>query len=180
MTVHALQSIVFNKSLQRRLEEGLPLSRPVVGDIVGRIDEKSQLDVNSCVVVQERTLNRIGRNCDLGRLATTGPLPGSEISTCEDHPGQLEQATIDSEGWPMSRGTWKPSPLVQQGGRRGLVADFKEFSVDTVPIAEGSTLGKRWEKGPGEDDRWHPEGACVRFRFTLGSGATLRCCFVSS
>ena len=40
MTVHALQSIVFNKSLQRRLEEGLPLSRPVVGDIVGRIDEK--------------------------------------------------------------------------------------------------------------------------------------------
>ena len=60
MTVHALQSIVFNKSLQRRLEEGLPLARPVVGDIVGRVDEKSQLDVNSCVVVQERTLNRIG------------------------------------------------------------------------------------------------------------------------
>ncbi len=55
--------------------------------------------------------------------------------------------------------------------------------MDTVPIAEGSTLGKRWEKGPGEGDRWHPEkgpgegdrwhpeGACVRFRFTLGSGS---------
>ena len=98
MTVHALQSIVFNKSLQRRLEEGLPLARPVVGDIVGRVDEKSQLDVNSCVVVQERTLNRIGRNCDLGRLMTTGPLPGSEISTSEGEPGALEQATIVAEG----------------------------------------------------------------------------------
>jgi tRNA(Glu) U13 pseudouridine synthase TruD len=61
--------------------------------------------------------------------------------------------------------------LSSKGTRRGLVAEFKEFSVDTVPIAEGSTLGKRWEKGPGEGDRWHPEGACVRFRFTLGSGS---------
>ena len=172
MTVHALQSIVFNKSLQRRIEGGLPLSRPVVGDIVGRVDEKNQLDVKSCVVVQERTLNRIGRNCDLGRLATTGPLPGSETSTCEGKPGDLEQATIDDEG--LSGVSWHVEAiprLSSKGTRRGLVAEFKEFSVDTVPIAEGSTLGKRWSQGPGDDDRWHPDGACVRFRFTLGSGS---------
>jgi len=172
MTVHALQSIVFNKSLQRRLEEGLPLARPVVGDIVGRVDEKSQLDVKSCVVVQERTLNRIGRNCDLGRLMTTGPLPGSEISTSEGEPGRLEQATIDAEG--LSELTWDVEAvprLSSKGTRRGLVAEFKEFSVDTVPIADGNTLDKRWEEGPGNDDRWHQEGACVRFRFTLGSGS---------
>ena len=172
MTVHALQSIVFNKSLQRRLEEGLPLSRPVVGDIVGRVDEKSQLDVKSCVVVQERTLNRIGRNCDLGRLMTTGPLPGSEISTSEGEPGRLEQATIDDEG--LGGLSWNVEAvprLSSKGTRRGLVAEFKEFSVDTVPIADGSTLDKRWETGPDEGDRWHPEGACVRFRFTLGSGS---------
>ena len=172
MTVHALQSIVFNKSLQRRLEEGLPLSRPVVGDIVGRVDEKSQLDVKSCVVVQERTLNRIGRNCDLGRLMTTGPLPGSEISTSEGEPGRLEQATIDDEG--LGGLSWNVEAvprLSSKGTRRGLVAEFKEFSVDTVPIADSTTLDKRWEAGPDEGDRWHPEGACVRFRFTLGSGS---------
>ena len=172
MTVHALQSIVFNKSLQRRLEEGLPLARPVVGDIVGRVDEKSQLDVNSCVVVQERTLNRIGRNCDLGRLMVTGPLPGSEISTSEGTPGALEQATIDAEGLgDLSWDAEEVPRLSSKGTRRGLVAEFKEFSVDTVPIADGSTLGSRWEDGPTEEDRWHPEGACVRFRFTLGSGS---------
>ena len=172
MTVHALQSIVFNKSLQRRLEGGLPLARPVVGDIVGRVDEKSQLDVNSCVVVQERTLNRIGRNCDLGRLMVTGPLPGSEISTSEGTPGALEQATIDAEGLgDLSWDVEEVPRLSSKGTRRGLVAEFKEFSVDTVPIADGSTLGSRWEDGPSEDDRWHPEGACVRFRFTLGSGS---------
>lgn len=144
MTVHALQSIVFNKSLQRRLEEGLPLAQPVVGDIVGRIDEKSQLDVNSCVAVQERTLNRIGRNCDLGRLITTGPLPGSEISTSDGEPGQLEQATIDAEGLGQTSWNIEAIPrLSSKGTRRGLVAEFKEFSVDTVPIADGSTLDKR-------------------------------------
>jgi len=172
MTVHALQSIVFNKSLQRRLEAGLPLARPVVGDIVGRVDEKSQLDVNSCVVVQERTLSRIGRNCDLGRLMTTGPLPGSEISTSDGEPGSLEQATINAEG--LGDLSWEVEAvprLSTKGTRRGLVAEFKEFSVDTVPIADGSTLGSRWEEGPSGDDRWHPEGACLRFRFTLGSGS---------
>ncbi len=172
MTVHALQSIVFNKSLQRRIEEGLPLAQPVAGDIVGRVDEKNQLDVKSCVVVQERTLNRIGRNCDLGRLTTTGPLPGSETSTCEGKPGALEQATIEGEG--LAEVSWNVEAiprLSSKGTRRGLVAEFKEFSVDTVPIAESSTLGKRWAQGPGKEDRWHPEGACVRFRFTLGSGS---------
>ena len=172
MTVHALQSIVFNKSLQRRLDEGLPLSRPVVGDVVGRIDEKSQLDVNSCVVVNDRTLNRIGRNCDLGRLMTTGPLPGSEITTSEGLPGELEGATIVAEG--LSDVSWNVEAiprLSSKGTRRGLVAEFNEFSVDTVPIADGTTLDKRWNAGPEENDRWHPEGACVRFRFTLGSGS---------
>ena len=41
MTVHALQSIVF-EYLQRRLKRASAL--PPGGDIVGRIDEKSQLD----------------------------------------------------------------------------------------------------------------------------------------
>ena len=181
MTVHALQSIVFNKSLQRRLEEGLPLARPVVGDIVGRVDEKSQLDVNSCVVVQERTLNRIGRNCDLGRLLTTGPLPGSEISTSEGEPGRLEQATIDAEG--LGDLSWNVEAvprLSSKGTRRGLVAEFNEFSVDTVPIADGSTLDKRWEEGPGEHDRGIQKGHAFVSDSRWVQEATPPCCFVSS
>lgn len=172
MTVHALQSIVFNKSLQRRLDAGLPLATPVSGDIVGRVDEKGQLDVKSCVTVEERTLARISRNCDLGRLMTTGPLPGSEISTSSGPPGELEQATIDEEE--LTDVSWEVEALPRlssKGTRRGLVAEFNEFSVDTVPIADVATLGERWVEGPQAHDRWHPEGACVRFRFTLGSGS---------
>jgi tRNA pseudouridine13 synthase len=172
MTVHALQSIVFNKSLQRRIEAGLPLAIPVAGDIVGRVDEKGQLDVNSCIVTEERTLPRIARNCDKGRLMTTGPLPGSEHTTSQGTPGELEFATIKAEG--LDEVSWEVEAIPRlstKGTRRGLVASFEEFSVDTVPIADARTMGERWEKGPNDDDRWHPEGACLRFRFTLGSGS---------
>ena len=150
----------------------MPIAQPVVGDIVGRLDEKGQLDVNSCVVVQERTLSRIGRNCDLNRLTITGPLPGSEITTSEGKPGKLEQETIDSEN--LSDVSWHVEAIPRlstKGTRRGLVAAFNDFSVETVPKVEAELLGKRWENGPSEDDRWHPDGACLRFRFTLGSGS---------
>jgi len=172
MTVHALQSIVFNKSLQRRIEAGLPLATPVEGDIVGRVDEKGQLDVNSCIVAEQRTLSRISRNCELGRLMTTGPLPGSDITTSKGKPGELEQATIEAEG--LADTTWEVEAIPRlstKGTRRGLVAQFNEFSVDTVPLADAQTMGKRWKSGPQEGDRWHPDGACLRFRFTLGSGS---------
>jgi tRNA pseudouridine13 synthase len=172
MTVHALQSIVFNKSLQRRIDAGLPLTLPVAGDIVGRVDEKGQLDVNSCIVAEERTLSRLARNCEMGRLLTTGPLPGSEHTTSEGVPGDLERATLKAEG--LENVSWDVEAvprLSSKGTRRGLVAAFEEFSVDTVPIADARTMGERWMKGPTDDDRWHPEGACLRFRFTLGSGS---------
>ena len=172
MTVHALQSIVFNKSLFKRIEAGLPLSKPVDGDIVGRMDDKGQLDVQSCVVVEERTLPRISRNCEMGRLITTGPLPGSEITTCEGKPGELERETLEDEG--LADVTWHVEAvprLSSKGTRRSLVSHFQEFSIDTVPIAEASSLSKRWEAGPQEGDKWHPEGACIRFRFILSSGS---------
>ena len=98
MTIHAAQSIIFNKSLHQRITSGLPISVPVSGDLVGRVDEKGQLDVASCVTVDERTLPRITRNCQLGRLVTTGPLPGSEIYTSSGKTGEIELGAITDYG----------------------------------------------------------------------------------
>jgi tRNA pseudouridine13 synthase len=172
MTVHALQSVVFNKSLHARIQAGMPISRPVAGDLVGRIDEKGQLQASSCVNVEERTLPRISRNCEMGRLVTTGPLPGSEINTCEGKSGEIEAAII--EGMKLHDVDWnvKAIPrLSTRGTRRALVTEFNELAIDTVPIANDESMGERWKSGPGEDNRWHPEGACIRFRFILSSGS---------
>ena len=172
MTIHAAQSIIFNKSLHHRITSGLPISAPVAGDLVGRVDEKGQLDVASCVIVDERTLPRITRNCQLGRLVTTGPLPGSEIYTASGESGDLELEAITDYG--LDQIDWQVDEiprLSSKGTRRALVTSYQELFVDVVPIALDESLGEKWQQGPKENSRWHPEGACLRFRFTLSSGS---------
>ena len=48
---------------------------------------------------------------------------------------------------------------------------FNDLFIDSVPIAMDESLGEKWNKGPLENSRWHPEGACLRFRFSLSSGS---------
>ncbi len=172
MTIHAAQSIIFNKSLHSRIKSGLPISTPVVGDYVGRIDEKGQLNVNSCVIVEKRTLPRISRNCQLGRLVSTGPLPGSEIFVADGQARDIELAAIMNCG--LQETSWLVDEiprLSSKGTRRALVTTFNDFFVDSVPIAMDDSLGEKWNKGPQENSRWHPKGACLRFRFSLSSGS---------
>ena len=172
MTIHAAQSIIFNKSLHHRIAAGLPISSPVAGDLVGRVDEKGQLDVASCVTVDNRTLPRITRNCQLGRLVTTGPLPGSEIYTSSGESGEIELEAITDYG--LNQIDWQVEEiprLSSKGTRRALVTGYQELFVDVVPIALDESLGEKWQQGPKENSRWHPEGACLRFRFTLSSGS---------
>ena len=172
MTIHAAQSIIFNKSLNRRLSSGLPISTPVEGDLVGRIDEKGQLNVNSCVTVEHRTLPRISRNCQLGRLVSTGPLPGSEIFVADGEAKNIELAAIKECGLENVDWLVEEIPrLSSKGTRRALITTFNDLFIDSVPIALDESLGEKWNKGPSENSRWHPEGACLRFRFSLSSGS---------
>ena len=172
MTIHAAQSIIFNKSLNRRLSSGLPISTPVEGDLVGRIDEKGQLNVNSCVTVEHRTLQRISRNCQLGRLVSTGPLPGSEIFVADGEAKDIELAAIKECGLENVDWLVEEIPrLSSKGTRRALITTFNDLFIDSVPIALDESLGEKWNKGPSENSRWHPEGACLRFRFSLSSGS---------
>ncbi len=172
MTIHAAQSIIFNKSLNARITSGLPISIPVEGDLVGRIDEKGQLNVKSCVTVEKRTLPRISRNCQLGRLVTTGPLPGSEIYVADGEAKDIELAAI--RDCSLEQVNWSVDEiprLSSKGTRRALVTTFNDLFIDSVPIAMNDSLGEKWHKGPLENSRWHPEGACLRFRFSLASGS---------
>ena len=172
MTIHAAQSIIFNKSLNRRLSSGLPISTPVEGDLVGRIDEKGQLNVNSCVTVEHRTLPRISRNCQLGRLVSTGPLPGNEIFVADGEAKEIELAAIKECGLENVDWLVEEIPrLSSKGTRRALITTFNDLFIDSVPIALDESLGEKWNKGPSENSRWNPEGACLRFRFSLSSGS---------
>ena len=172
MTIHALQSVVFNRSLRHRLANGISITKPEAGDLVGRLDEKGQLSANNCVIVEERTAPRIGRNCELGRLSVTGPLPGRDVQTCEGDTGLMEQSVLNEMG--LNDTDWEIVEiprLTTTGTRRALTTTFDEFTVETTPKASSESLGERWHEGPKVGNRWHPDGACLKFRFTLASGS---------
>jgi tRNA(Glu) U13 pseudouridine synthase TruD len=124
------------------------------------------------VAVEKRTLNRISRNCILGRLVVTGQLPGASVIRPEGRSGEIEQSVLEEMG--LSETTWEVERigrLTTKGTRRPLVTTFSEFLYEPVAIAGGETMGEKWNSGVKEGDLWHPEGACIRFRFTLPSGS---------
>ncbi len=167
LSIHALQSLIFNHHLQMRIDDEMPISTPIEGDIVGPLDESGSLEVSRMVKTIPSTLPRIERNCQLGRLVPTGVLPG----TSTEEPGKYEKQALELLG--LEDTSWKVDEmprLSSKGTRRALVGTFREFVVDTVPIADSSTLGEKWQGKPGEEERWHPEGACIKFRFILPSG----------
>ena len=172
MTVHSLQSVVFNKTIEARIGASIPLSTPIQGDIVGRIDDNGQLETSSLVTVEKRTLDRISRNCSLGRLAVTAQLPGSSMMKPDGEFGNLESAVVSEMG--LGETDWrveKIGRLTTRGTRRPLVTTFSDFQYEPVPVAGEETMGDKWVEGPKDGDLWHPEGACIRFRFTLPSGS---------
>lgn len=172
MTIHALQSEAFNRYTLARIEAELPLASPVLGDYVAPLNEKGSADLDRKIQVDERTLPRISRNCQKGRLAVLGFLPGSQTELAGGQPGEVEANVLEEMG--LKDCDWRVERirrLTSKGSNRPLVSTFSDFIIDTVPIASDETLSERWKTGPQEGDRWHPEGACVRFRFTLPPGS---------
>ena len=172
MTVHALQSVAFNRTLQARIDNGISISTPIKGDIVGRVDEKGQLDVSSMVEVDDRILPRLARNCRLGRLVVTGQLPGGDYIHATSDVGKIEDDVLKEMG--LEGLDWQVKAigrLSTKGTRRPLVTTFDDLVVDSVPIAELNSLDEKWQSGPENGAMWHAEGACIRFRFTLSSGS---------
>ena len=170
LIVHSIQSLAFNHSLSQRITSGLSLIEPEEGDLVAPLMANGRIDVGKMAHVSPTNLERCRRNCKLGRLVVTGTLPGRNSSLAEAEPGKHEvagisQAGLDGVDWVVNR----IPRLTTSGTRRALSVPFKDISVEQAPEAE--ILSQRWEEGPNDGDRWHPEGASLRLRFTLPAGA---------
>tara|TARA_B100000614_G_C14539433_1_gene489698 strand:- start:1722 stop:2027 length:306 start_codon:yes stop_codon:yes gene_type:complete len=84
----------------------------------------------------------------------------------------MEQSVLNEMG--LSDTDWEIEEiprLTTTGTRRALTTTFGEFTVEATPKASSESLGERWHEGPKVGDRWHPDGACLKFRFTLTSGS---------
>ena len=170
LMVHSAQSLAFNHSLSERIESGTPIIEPVEGDLVAPTLSNGRIDVGKMARVSQTNLERCRRNCSLGRLAVTGILPGSDSNYARGLPGDFEIKGIDAAGLADANWVVKAIPrLTTSGTRRALSVPFRDVSVEQAP--DSNDLFSRWEEGPLERDRWHPEGASLRLRFTLPAGA---------
>jgi len=171
LTVHSLQSLAFNHALAGRINSNISLVEPIIGDLVAPILASGRIDIGKLSKVSETNLARCRRNCNLGRLAVTGLLPGNDVIIADDEPGKIEMHALKSTS--LDSVNWRVSAiprLTTSGTRRALSVKFRDFSVEEVPEIPESSVSKRWEEGPNEGDLWNFEGANLRVKFILPPG----------
>jgi tRNA pseudouridine13 synthase len=99
--VHAAQSFLFNRILSRRLERGLPFTRPVAGDVVCFADadapaDRPLPDTDRTTRVTEDRVAGVTRHCERGRAFVTAPLLGTDTDLADGDPGEIERAALEA------------------------------------------------------------------------------------
>ena len=136
------------------------------------INEKGNIDGKNIVLVEKDTLKRIERNCNLGRLAITGPLPGFENIIATGKSGKLEKEVIKKENF--NEKSWqidKIPRLSSSGSRRAITSNYTNISIEVCSKEVESEQSKKWDEGPKKGDRWNPEGSALKFKFSLPPGS---------
>ena len=101
--VNAAQSYAFNRIVSERLRRGLPLSRPVEGDVVCFADGDApedlyRPDTDRTQIATGRRVDVMTRHCDRGRAFVTAPLVGTDTDLAGGKPGEIERDVLDDLG----------------------------------------------------------------------------------
>lgn len=97
MFVHAYQSYLFNMMLSKRMEIGLPLNVPVVGDVVIPLDSNKIPLHENPIISTEKNIDLVTRQVHAGRAYITISLFGSESLLAEGQMGDIEREIIKKE-----------------------------------------------------------------------------------
>ncbi len=98
MFVHAYQSYLFNLILSERIGRGLPLDRPVEGDVVIPTDADGNPSHEEPVLVTAKNIDLAERQIRLGRAFVTHVLYGMDGIMARGEPGEIEHSVIDATG----------------------------------------------------------------------------------
>ena len=101
--VNAAQSYAFNRIVSERLRRGLPLARPVEGDVVCFADGDAPADLyrpdtDRTQVATGRRVDVMARHCDRGRAFVTAPLVGVDTDLAGGEPGEIEREVLEDLG----------------------------------------------------------------------------------
>jgi len=137
MFVHAYQSFLFNRMLSERMRRGLPLNRPVEGDIVLKADRNGLPDHDSCVRAESRNLPRLEELAGRRKAFVGITLYGMESELAGGEPGDIEAKILEQEGArPGDFALAEYRKLGSKGTRREALAPFRDLMV----LREGDDL----------------------------------------
>ncbi len=146
MFVHAYQGLVFNRVLSERLRRGLPLDRPVEGDVVLPLDQWGNPVHDRWVQVTSRNLAKVARQVERGRALVSGVVPGTDAPIAEGEMGEIEASAMEGMG-------------------------LEPGSFRIVGLTELTSPGIRRELAmTGVDPRWEVGGGRAVLSFRLGKG----------
>lgn len=116
--IHAYQSYLFNQTLTKRMNRGIPLDTAIPGDIVCFKNSVGLPDTNRLQKVTSENLDGINKLIQHGRAFTTAPLPGYKTTLATNTPGEIEKEVLTEENVKLEDFKIKPAKYASKGMRR--------------------------------------------------------------
>ncbi len=134
--IHAFQAYLFNRYLCARHAAGVPLDRPVAGDVVVRLGRDGTYRGNDIARVADENLAECTELVARGRASVAGPLVGTASGVPDEIPGRLfAEILAEEEVAAVGFGMPATPELASDGTWRALLLRVPPLSIE--PVAEG-------------------------------------------
>ena len=151
MFVHAYQGQAFNLVVSERMRRGLPMDRPLEGDLLVPVDERGNPRHDQGVPVTSRNLAKAERQVVRGRALVSGLVPGTEAPMAGGEMGEIEASVMEKMG--ISPGDFR-------------IVDLTELTASGI---------RREVVITGVMPRWTLEDGRATFSFRLQKGCYATC-----
>src|SRR5512137_1998483 len=130
MFVHAYQSYMFNRILSERLKRGMPMDRPLVGDVVLPADKNGLPDHDKYVPVTDQNLDLVQKHVRERKAFVSGVLFAQDSVFSTGKMGEIERSVVESEDLKLQDFKVPEIPECNsRGSRRELLAHYKDLEL---------------------------------------------------
>ena len=144
--VHAYQGAIFNKIIETRLDSGIALNIPQLGDLILPEDSNGCPNSNRVIEVTKFNLSKIEERCLEGRAWVSGLIPGIDCKTAEGMQGEIENNTLSYFNIDKEDFTIPHLPILSSFGKRRALHETPK-NLKTEIIEENVTLSFALNKG---------------------------------
>ena len=145
MFVYAYQSLLFNRVVTARLERGIPLNEPQVGDLVLGLTGDDTPDRSRFIPVSADNLEKVRRQCARGKALVSGVIIGHDVPLASGVQGEIEAAVLEEAGVTREEFLVPDFPEVASSGtRREMLAPLGPVTLERGEDANGPYLEYRF------------------------------------